>query len=63
MKVFKFFFLIKTFKQMKCPYSLSSMLLQPTPYVIDGLVLTYFEFNIEFIGIVKWDDLRLVEEH
>lgn len=46
---------------MKCPYSLSSMLLQPTPYVIDGLVLTYFKFNIEFLDM-KRDDLRLVEE-
>lgn len=31
---------------MKCPCSLSSMLLQPTPCVIDGLVLMCSEFNI-----------------
>lgn len=31
---------------MKCPCSLSNMLLHPTPCVIDGLVFMCFAFNI-----------------
>lgn len=48
---------------MKCPCSLSNMLLQPTPCVIkDGLVFIEFELNTGLVEMLSGRNLILVEE-